>query len=130
VDFELVYTSVMSHLTDIRGVAEMVRQARNYNVDHALTSVLVFDGERFCQHIEGGRDAVLLLAGKIAADRRHRQFNIVHQGTAGVVRRFGDWPLAYALDSRGDVMESIRRARGPDVIAVLQQQIPALVLLP
>jgi hypothetical protein len=128
--FELVYSSFLSPTSDIRNVADIVRRARNYNRDHGLTSLLIFDGERFCQHIEGDRDAVLLLAGKIAADRRHQQFAILHQDFAGQARRFNDWHLAYALDSRGDVMDSLCRARGPEVVAYLQQQISALVFLP
>lgn len=128
--FELVYSSSLSPASDIRNVAEIVRTARSYNRDHALTSLLVFDGERFCQHIEGDRDAVLLLAGRIAADCRHQQFTILHQDLAGKARRFSDWHLAYALDSRGDVMESLCRARGPEVIARLERHIPELVFLP
>jgi hypothetical protein len=127
--FELVYCSFLSPTADIRNVADIVRRARSYNRDHGLTSLLVFDGERFCQHIEGDRDAVLLLAGKIAADRRHQQFDIVHQDFAGPARRFNDWHLAYALDSRGDVLESLCRTRGPEVVARLEQQISALVFL-
>lgn len=127
--FELVYSSVLSPTADIRGIAEIIRAARNYNRDNGLTGVLVFDGERFCQHIEGSREAVLLLAGKIASDRRHRQFTILHQDFARTARRFGEWHMAYALDSRGDVMENLCKARGPEVVALLQQQITALVLL-
>jgi hypothetical protein len=128
--FELVYSSVLSPLSDIRSVAEMVRKARTRNREHGVTGLLVFDGERFCQHIEGDREAVVQLAARIAEDRRHEQVTILHQDFAGQSRRFSDWHLAYALDSRGDVMDSLCRARGPDVVALLQQQISALVLLP
>ena len=128
--FELVYCSFLSPASDIRNVADIVRSARRHNRDNGLTSLLVFDGERFCQHIEGDREAVELLAGRIAADRRHQQFTILHRDFGSEARRFSDWDLAYALDSRGDVMESLCRSRGPEVIARLQQSIPSLVFLP
>lgn len=128
--FELVYSSILSPMSDIRNVATIVRRARIYNRDHGLTGLLVFDGERFCQHIEGDRDAVLLLADRIAADKRHQQFTILHQDFAGPDRRFSDWHLAYALDSRGDVLESLCKARGPEVVACLQREISSLVFLP
>lgn len=128
--FELAYVSVLSRMADIRGVADIVRRARSYNREHGLTGILVFDGERFCQHIEGDREAVLLLTDRIARDTRHEQFRILHQAVSVPRRRFGEWPLAYALDSRGNVMESLMRAQGPEVVALLQEQISSLVLLP
>ncbi|MEO8313511.1 MAG: BLUF domain-containing protein [Pseudomonadota bacterium] len=128
--FELVYCSVLSRMADLRNVADLVRSARGFNRDNGLTGILVFDGERFCQHLEGDREAVLLLVGKIARDKRHQQVNVLHQGFAGNTRRFADSPMSYALDSRGKVLESLLRARGPEVIALLQQQIGSLVLLP
>jgi hypothetical protein len=128
--FELVYSSTLSRMTDIRSVADIVRRARSYNRAHDLSGVLVFDGERFCQHIEGDRDAVLLLAGKIAGDPRHQQFNILHQDFSGRARRFAEWQLAYALDSRGNIMEALLRARGVEVVSLLQQHLDSLVLLP
>jgi hypothetical protein len=128
--FELVYTSFLSPTSDIRNVADMVRRARSFNRDHGLTGLLVFDGERFCQHIEGDREAVLLLAARIAADKRHQQVTILHQDFGGQTRRYSDWHLAYALDSRGDVLDSLCKARGLEVVARLQRQISALVFLP
>jgi hypothetical protein len=128
--FELVYTSFLSPMADIRSVAEMVRKARARNRDHGLTGLLVFDGERFCHHIEGDREAVLQLAARIAEDKRHERVTILHQDFAGPTRRFSDWHLAYALDSRGEVMESLCKARGPEVVALLQRRISSLVLLP
>jgi hypothetical protein len=128
--FELVYSSVLSETADIRGVADIVRRARSCNYDNGLTGILVFDGERFCQHIEGSREAVLRVAGKIAGDSRHRQFHVLHQDYAGAARRFGEWHMAYALDSRGEVMESLLQARGSEVPMLLQQQLDSLVMLP
>jgi hypothetical protein len=128
--FEFVYISFMAPMADIRSVAEIVRKSRVYNHAHGLTGVLVFDGERFCQHIEGDREAVLLLAEKIAGDRRHQNFTVLHQDFSGTARRFGQWHLGYALDSRGDFMQSLSRKQGPEAVSFLHQQIPALVLLP
>lgn len=128
--FELVYSSALSRMTDIRSVADIVRRARSYNRDHNLTGILVFDGDRFCQHIEGDRDTVLLLAGKIAGDQRHCRFEIRHQDFAGEARRFADWPMAYALDSRGDVMDALLRSKGAEVVSLLQERMGSLLLLP
>lgn len=128
--FEFVYTSSLSPGADIRSVADIVRRSRSYNSENGLTGILVFDGNRFCQQIEGGREAVLRLAGKIASDGRHQQFNVLHQDFAGNARSFGEWHMAYALDSRGEVMDMLFRARGVEAVAILRQRMGALVLLP
>ncbi len=118
--FELMYMSVLAPATDVRSLADIVRRSRSYNRLNGLTGILAFDGQRFCQHIEGDREAVMLLAEKIAADRRHHQLRILHQGFVGTERRFGDWSMAYALDTTGAVLDALVITMGPRAVVTLQ----------
>jgi hypothetical protein len=127
--FEFVYTSVLAPAADVRGIADIVRRARSHNRAHGISGILIFDGEHFCQCLEGGCEEVLLLAGRIEADRRHEQFSIVQQGFAGE-RRFPGWDMAYALDTQGTVLAALAAMRGPDATGFLQQRVPDLELHP
>jgi hypothetical protein len=124
--FELVYTSVLAPASDVRCVADIVRRSRSYNLANGISGVLVFDGERFCQHLEGEQEAVLLLAAKIAGDSRHQQFRVLHQGSIGQQRRFGEWSLAYALDTEGTLLEVLAREPGLRAATLLQESLPLL----
>ena len=125
-NFELVYTSVLAPTADVLGFADTIRRARSYIREHGITGILVFDGERFCQYLEGERQKVLELVAKIEADPRHHQFVVLHQATIGPRRRFGDWHMAYALDTQGAVLEAVANASGSSAAALLLQRVPEL----
>ncbi len=128
--FELVYTSVLAPAADVRGIADIVRRARSHNRVRGITGLLVFDGDRFCQLLEGEYEQVLMLAGRIELDRRHEQFTIVQQGFGSVQRRFPSWDMAYALDTHGSVLAALAGLRGPNATSFLQERVPDLELQP
>lgn len=128
--FEVVYTSVMATGADVRVVADIVRRARSNNRINGISGILVFDGQRFCQLIEGDNEKVLALMRKIATDPRHQQFTPLHQGFAAPRRRFGDWSLAYALDDGGVVTESLAARRGSQAADFLVQAVGRLEMQP
>ena len=129
-NFEFVYTSVLAPAADVRSIADIVRRSRSHNRAHDISGILVFDGERFCQFLEGEREDVLTLTRRIEADPRHVQFTIVHQAFAGEQRRFPHWDMAYALDTHGTVMQALVNLRGPNATAFLQERVPELELHP
>jgi hypothetical protein len=128
--FELIYTSVLAPTVDVRAVADIVRRARSYNSVNGLTGILVFDGRHFCQHLEGDRETVLLLAGRIEADSRHQQYKILYQCFAGPERRFGSWSMAYALDTRGMLLEVLSTTPDSGAADLLQRSLPELEIQP
>lgn len=128
--FEFVYTSVLAPTADVRSIADIIRRSRGHNRAHGISGILIFDGARFCQYLEGGCEEVLTLARRIEADPRHTQFEIAHQGFGGEQRRFPDWHMAYALDTRGTVLETLAALSGPSAMAFLQERVPELELQP
>ncbi len=126
---ELVYQSVITPETHPAGVTDIVRFARSYNRDHDITGILVFDGERFCQLLEGPEEAVSALAARIARDERHHRFEIIYRGLRGAPRRrFPTWNMAYALDFDSEVFGLLARQRGADVARLLEQRAALLDL--
>jgi hypothetical protein len=127
--FGFLYTSELAPTAEVRDVADIIRRSRSYNRNNGVTGILIFDGLRFCQYLEGQRDVVLTLARTIQTDARHRLFKVLHQGYSAD-RRFGEWSMGYALDTRGILLEAIASAEESNVIPTLLQGLPSLEIQP
>ena len=77
-----------SRLAEGRGYevfARLARCARTRNAAEGTGGCLLFDGQRFCQLIEGPAAAVSALWTRIALDARHREVELL-------LERRLDWP--------------------------------------
>jgi hypothetical protein len=121
--FELVYRSVLAPDASPACVADIIRVARAFNRSNDITGVLVFDGERFCQLIEGKSAAIVALGERIAKDSRHHRFEVLSRGPREGSRRFPDWSMAYALDTGGALAPLLERDAGDDAGAMLERTV-------
>ncbi|MGE8317452.1 MAG: BLUF domain-containing protein [Comamonas sp.] len=97
-----MYCSVLAPGAGAAGVGTIVKTAREFNGAHGITGLLVFDGERFCQYIEGPASAMQGLVEKLEADSRHTDFTPLHfERRTDAGRRFPGWSMGYA-DVGGD----------------------------
>jgi len=117
--YELVYASRVVPGLDPRFVADVVRRARVKNRRMGVTGLLVFDGDCFCQQLEGGRLAVLELAELIEKDPRHSHYRLLHEG-ARAERRFGNWHMAYGLLPADDLESLVDRHPGVQMADYLE----------
>ena len=76
--FQLLYISKLAADCDFSVVKEIVEVARRSNPALGITGALLFDGERFCQLLEGGEAEVRGLMDRIAADARHTRVRVLH----------------------------------------------------
>ena len=81
-----------------RDLSELLRSARLFNAARDVTGKLVVleedDGvTRFAQWIEGPADALALCVGRIEADTRHTDLQVVRRGPVAA-RRFPGWDMA------------------------------------
>lgn len=91
VECRYFYTSRLSADQPVTAVADILRAARTFNQQAAITGALLFDGENFAQLLEGPAPAVQALARRIEADRRHHTI-IVHLEELGRLPRvFDGW---------------------------------------
>ena len=106
-------------------VADILRTARAFNAHHDLTGVLIFDGLRFCQYLEGERQTVLPLLEVIKLDPRH--VDVVVRSCAPIqIRLFDRWSMAYAHDAEGEVLVRLADAEAHLLMPRLQELLPAL----
>ncbi len=92
-----VYTSRLAPGVDFDVVPSILEVSRARNRDLGITGVLVFDGERFAQWLEGPPAHVLALAARIEVDPRHVDMQVLHTGVRSAAERLAStWRAGYA----------------------------------
>ena len=124
--FTFLYSSLLSPGCPASCVADIVRHARENNARLGLTGLLVFDGQRFCQYLEGPGDALRQMLERIRADTRHIQFVLHQHGPSTERRAFQDWSIAYAQIDDATALEEIAALAGPEAQARLGALLPML----
>lgn len=125
--YEVLYTSQLAPGTPVTDVARIASHARQANAQRGLTGLLVFDGQRFCQQLEGTQKNVLSVMARIWQDTRHVELNVVHQGTLAA-RRFSGFALAFSAVEQGDLIEQIEQLDGASALQAFEA-LRACVLL-
>lgn len=96
----LTYTSLAALDLDSGDLADIHETARHLNALDGITGLLVFDGKRFLQIVEGAEEAVDSLLARLRADPRHSALELRDERT--VERRsFPDWSMELVQVSAG-----------------------------
>lgn len=104
-----------SPLTMLR---DILKRSAISNARRDITGYLLFDGDHFLQILEEPEPAVRETYGRIAADPRHREVEIISSRTAAR-RDFGDWAMAGHLRGSRDGEIFARHSAGERNIASL-----------
>lgn len=125
--YEVLYVSTLAPDQPLSVVAEIAARARLVNADLDITGLLVFDGQRFCQQLEGPQKAVLKLIERIRNDPRHVNVEIVHNGPlAG--RRFQQFSLAFSTLEDVDALARMELLDGQAAVAAFDEVCAAIEL--
>lgn len=90
---QLTYISTASQTMTDRGVDEILAASRRNNAAAGITGLLLYDGRRFLQALEGEMEQVQQAYQRIKADPRHRA--VVMLSSKDVEQRaFGQWAMA------------------------------------
>ena len=109
--YEVLYVSTLAPEAPLSVVQDIAVKARLANAARDITGLLVFDGMRFCQQLEGGQKQVLALLERIRQDTRHINLQILHHGELAV-RRFKRFSLGYCVVDDDDVLERMESMDG------------------
>ncbi|WP_454886082.1 BLUF domain-containing protein [Sphingomonas oryzagri] len=91
--FQLTYISTAHADVRVTDVDEILNVSRRNNARDEITGLLVHDGVRFLQALEGDRQLVSAAFDRIRADPRHRATVILSERDVPA-RQFGDWAMA------------------------------------
>ena len=109
--YEAIYVSTLAPDEPISVVADIAAKARTFNALRDITGLLIFDGLRFCQQLEGRQKEVLSLVERIRNDSRHTDVEIIHHGPLPE-RRFKLFALAFTDVADEDVLGRIAKLDG------------------
>lgn len=90
---QLLYISTVSPACQVN-LAEILDLSRRNNRNAQITGLLLFNGKRFLQVLEGPLDAVSTTYQRIAADGRHRAPVLLARKQIAA-REFGEWSMGY-----------------------------------
>ena len=122
---EVLYVSTLAPGAPLQVVAQITAKARPANVAAGITGLLIFDGMRFCQQIEGPRREVLALTQRVLQDRRHIQVEIRRHGLLEA-RRFNRFALGYADMENADVLAYMENSDPAQALAQFIALLPNL----
>ncbi|MBY9062553.1 BLUF domain-containing protein [Sphingomonas yunnanensis] len=110
---QIVYISrALAPLSD-DAAAALCHAAAERNRAAGITGLLLHDGTRFIQAIEGEEAALRALMTRIARDPRHHSIGYVSDA-AIVAREFGDWGMDYRrvedVRAATDFLATVKRA--------------------
>ena len=114
--YEVLYVSTLSDGLSPGVVARIAAQARAANAAHGVTGLLVFDGQRFCQQLEGQQQAVFSTLGRIRNDPRHTRLALLHHGPLAA-RRFSGFDLAFSAVDHADPLARMEQLTGDEALA-------------
>lgn len=115
---QVLYVSRLAIGCDSSVVKAIVQVARRHNAAHGITGALMFDGERFCQLLEGPPDEVTPLMQRITEDPRHTDVRLLHSGVANGARVATRWRSGYCEPSSFEAFDA-GDASGPGSAAAL-----------
>ena len=97
---ELVYTSVPDIHAEPDDVKDILDSSERNNKAYEITGLLLYDGERYIQILEGAPEKVDMMFKTISADKRHVDVELLHKGPV-LGRSFQNWRMAYEALPRG-----------------------------
>ena len=122
----LLYVSDLAPGTRASEVSRIVASSRRRNTADGLTGLLIFDGDRFCQYVEGPPAMLETLRGRLDADARHVRMETLIDGAFAGPRRFSDWRLGYVQVVDTDDLDALRSLQGEAAMAAFERLLPLL----
>lgn len=104
----IAYTSEALPGFDLVAAEELAHTAAAFNMHAGVTGLLLFDGARFLQYLEGPEDGVAVVFSRILNSQRHT--NLVELGRASAGRRFFPyWSMRMLPAAPEELREAISR---------------------
>ena len=123
--YEALYVSTLAQNEPFSIVADIAAKARSFNTQHDITGLLIFDGQRFCQHLEGSSKEVLELIDRIFQDPRHTKVELLHHAPLPE-RRFSGFSLGYATVELEEALGQLECLEGQPAVDAFIAMIPTM----
>lgn len=112
---EILYFSLLAAGQPVQIVGQIVSHARARNEAEGITGLLVFDGMRFCHHLEGSPESVRALLERLAADPRRCGMKVCFDGPLAQ-RRYPRFDLGLAEVEDGEELARVGGLQGREAL--------------
>jgi hypothetical protein len=99
----VLWLSRLSPVSDLSVVKQIWQSARQRNASLGLTGAMVFDGERFCEFLEGHVFDISAVYRDVEFNPQHVDLRVLHMSLAVAPRRLTGWRSGYCDSSELDV---------------------------
>ncbi len=123
--FQLLYVSRLAADADSGVVAAVTAVSRPRNDACGISGALLFDGERFCQMLEGAETEIRALMARIELDPRHCRVMVLIASHCGVPRLTTRWRSGHCNDTALDVFEATPPASAEVALALFMSALAA-----
>lgn len=96
--FQLLYISTASSLMSESKLAELLNEAREFNLAHNITGMLLYLDGNFVQVLEGAEGDVQKLYARIELDVRHHNPRICYTNEVHE-REFPEWAMGFRSEN-------------------------------
>jgi len=94
----IVYVSSATRLPDESTITHLLQRARQRNLEHGVTGLLLYADGSFMQYIEGPQAGLTVVYNVIRRDALHHSLIELLNEPVGE-REFADWTMAYSADT-------------------------------
>ena len=88
----LIYQSTAAMPLSGAELSRLLVQSRTHNDEAGVTGMLLYDGSRFLQVLEGAPEALETIFARIRLDCRHTEVEVLANGPVAQ-RQFGNWSM-------------------------------------
>lgn len=117
---QLLFLSRLADACGYEVFARLVRLSRLNNAARGIGGCLLFDGQRFCQLIEGPEPAVSALWRRIADDTRHRDVAVLLDRARPAPGQAAAWDYGYCGADDLDAFDPAAACTGLDALAAFE----------
>jgi len=91
---ELIYYSIAQPWLNSEDILNILKTSREFNIENNITGCLLYFNNEFIQILEGEKNIVKYLYGKIEQDKRHHHVMLLVQNEKES-RSFTNWGMAF-----------------------------------
>ena len=105
-------------------VAQIWRSSRERSLRLGLTGAMIFDGECFCELLEGEASKILAVCRDIEFDLRHVGMRMLHAASAAAPRQLAVWFSGYCAGAELEALSGPSALEGEPALAAFLALLP------
>jgi hypothetical protein len=126
----VLWLSRLCPASDLSVVKQIWHATRLRNESLGLTGAMIFDGERFCEFLEGHVHDISAVHRDVEFDPQHLDLRVLHVSLETAPRRLSGWRTGYCESYEFDVFTGEDGLQGDAAVSAFIAMLPRCSLSP